>query len=349
MAAQASSAKSRAKAQAAEDSQRQALNAYQGDWQNQNILEFNPYREGTKEYQNFQRQQAQAAKDGKLGDLRSDVSKLYDRFYASDVEAQRVGGLRNTNQPQPMPGGQMSTQVMPQGSTSQGAAGLRNVNTTLKYDAAGRPIRNDYTAITDKDGNLASNQSLASRIGPEVKLNTQGVDEIRNRAFATGPSAWATLAEQNQQMQEGRAISDSQRSNLANQNRAYNALASRGGLSAGQRERLATQGMRQGMSQVQNIRGQGMADRLNIGMQDQQKKDQFLSQVPGLDLQNANFQQGQRAFGAQASQFDIGNQLKDIGGLNAYNANAFDAAMKEWGATKSADAQAKAAGSGGKK
>jgi hypothetical protein len=135
---------------------------------------------------------------------------------------------------------------------------------------------------------------------------------------------------------------------MSNQNKAYNQLAQRGGLSAGQRERLAMQGQRQNLQSTQQIKNQGLQNRFQIGMQDEQTKNQFLSQLPGLDLQKANFDQSQRAYQNQASQYDIGNALKDVGGLNAYNAGAYSDAMKEWGATKSAEAQANAS-SGGKK
>lgn len=345
---------SQAKQEMMERQTREALNPFQADWQNQNVFEFNPYREGTAQHQQWQQRQAQALQQGQREQLRNELSQKYDRYYAGDVEAARIAALRG-GQPQAGPGampnqlpaqgaggGQMSAQVEPR-------AGLREVQTQLKYDAAGRPIRNNYTSITDAQGNLASNLSLAGRIGPNVQANTAAIDALRSRATAQGPSAWAQMAEQNQRLQESQALGNQNRMNMANQNRAFNSLAQRGGLSAGQRERLAAQGMNQGLRGQQQIMGQGMQQRLGINMQDEQMKNQLLGQSASADMNLANFNQGQRAFNANAQQFDIGNSLRDIGGLNAYNAGAFSEAMKEWGATKTADAQARAASGGGKK
>jgi hypothetical protein len=78
-------------------------------------------------------------------------------------------------------------------------------------------------------------------------------------------------------------------------------------------------------------------------------KNQMLGQSATADMNLANFNQNQRAFNTQAQQFDITNAMRDVGGLNAYNAGAFSEAMKEWGAAKTADAQARASSGGGKK
>jgi len=145
---------------------------------------------------------------------------------------------------------------------------------------------------------------------------------MRARATATGPSTWANMAEQNQRMQESQAMDQNLQSSQANTNRGFNQLAGRGGLSSGQRERLAMTGQRQAMTGQQGLANQGMRDRFSIGMQDEQTKNQMLGQSAQADLSTANFNQGQRAFGAQANQIDIGNSLNDVRGLNAYNSGA---------------------------
>lgn len=235
------------------------------------------------------------------------------------------------------------------GDGSTAPNGTRNINVETKYDAQGRPMRNAYNSILNSDGSINNAFSLSKQMGPSIQLNTQGIDEIRNRALSSGPSAWANLANQKQQADQMNQMQMAQRGAAQGQNQAYNSLRSRGGLSAGQRERLALQGSRNLTNQSQGILNQGAQARLGISLQDQQSKDQMLSQLPGLDLQNANFQQGQRAYGDQAKQFDLANSLRDVGGLNAYNSDAYGKAMQEWAAGKTADAQARAASSGGKK
>lgn len=275
------------------------------------------------------------------------------------AEAARVTGITQGNMidnvaksmgPQELPPLDMST-GMPSNVPLQGDLGIgtRGLQAQVGYDAAGRPIRNNYQSVLDEQGKIRSNFALAGRIGPDVQVNTAAADAMRARATAQGPSTWARLAEENQRLEQSQALGEQNRMNMANQNRAFNSLAQRGGLSAGQRERLAAQGMNQGLRGQQQIMGQGMQQRLGIGMQDEQMKNQMLGQSAAADLNLANFNQAQRAFNTQAQQFDINNALNDVRGLNAYNSGAFTEAMREWGSAKTADAQARASRGGGKK
>jgi hypothetical protein len=242
-------------------------------------------------------------------------------------------------------GGSVQTQVQP-----DMGIGTRGIGAQISYDEQGRPIRNNYQSVLNDKGGIQNAFSLANRLGDDVSLNTQAADSMRSRATAVGPSVWAQLAEQNQRLQESQALNNNMVNAQANTNRGFNQLASRGGLSAGQRERLAMQGQRQALSGQQGILNQGMQSRLNLGMQDEQMKNQLLGQSAQADLANANFRQGQRAFNVDAQRFDLNNALNDVRGLNAYNAGAFGEAMREWGTGKTADAQAQAArSSGGKK
>ncbi|MBX3017977.1 MAG: hypothetical protein KF767_08815 [Bdellovibrionaceae bacterium] len=226
--------------------------------------------------------------------------------------------------------------------------GTNAISADVKYDDQGRPIRNDYLSIMDKNGNLNSNFSIADKIGPDIQVNQDGYNAIKERALSTGPSAWANLALEKQGLEQQNAMDSANRSGAQAQTTAYNQMRSRGGLSAGQRERLAMQGARNTAANQQGVLNQGLLNRSNILMEDQKSKDNMLMQLPGMDMANANFQQNQRSFNAQAQQYDIGNKLKDVGGYNAYNADAYGKAMQEWSAGKTADAQARAS-SGGKK
>ncbi|MCA6565611.1 MAG: hypothetical protein ACK5RO_06680 [Pseudobdellovibrionaceae bacterium] len=220
---------------------------------------------------------------------------------------------------------------------NQGALSGRDAG--IQYDSQGRPMRNAYIGVTDAQGNLRNQFSMSDKIGPDVQLNNQGLDAIRSRALSTGPSAWAQLANEKQGMEEQQAMQNAQRQNQSSFRQGMSNLSGRGGLSAGARERMAMQSMRQQNTGNQGLLNQGIQNRMNIGLQDQQQKDQMLQQLPGMDMNAANFAQGQRAFRANAQQQDIGNALKDIGGYNAYRADAYGKAMQEWGTGKTADAQ----------
>lgn len=258
----------------------------------------------------------------------------------------------NRLQPQPQQQTQPSaiTKLPTNPNKNAAFAGLRQIDAGIQYDDKGRPIRNAYTSINDANGNLLSQFSMASKIGDDVNLNTQALNEMRSRALSQGPSAWANLALQQQGMQEQQALSQNNRMNQSNLNQGMRSLAGRGGMSQGQRERMAMQGMRQANLGGQGVLNQGMQNRMNINLQDQQSKDQMLQQLPGQEMNAANFAQSQRAYRNQAQAQDLSNSLRDIGGFNAYNADAYAKAMQEWGAAKTADAQAQASrGGGGKK
>lgn len=226
---------------------------------------------------------------------------------------------------------------------------LMGRDSAIKYDSAGRPIRSSYLSITDQDGKLRDQFSMQNKIGADIQLNQSGLNEIRNRALSQGPSAWANLANQQQGMQEQQALQQSNVQGQAGLRQNLSQLAGRGGVSAGARERLAMQGMRGQNQGMQGVLNQGMQNRMNINLQDQQSKDQMLTQLPGMDMQAANFAQQQRDYRANAGAQDIGNALKDIGGYNAYRADAFGKAMQEWGTDKTANAQVAASKRSGKK
>lgn len=251
-----------------------------------------------------------------------------------------------TTQPQ-----QLTTLPVQQGpSTGFSPSALSMRNAAIKYDEQGRPIRNDYLSITDEMGNLRDQFSQAKAMGPGINLNTQGLEEYRKMAMQEGPSAWAQMATESQKLDEQNALQNAMRNSQQAQNQAFNNLAGRGGLSQGQRERLQLQALRSGMQNQQNILNQGMQQRFGINTQDQSNRAQMLANLQGMDINAANFAQGQRQYMDQAKQADIGNALRDVGGFNAYQSGAFDKAMQEWGTSKTADAQAKAArSSGGKK
>ena len=231
------------------------------------------------------------------------------------------------------------------GANDQPAAfnGLRSIDAGIQYDDKGRPMRNNYTAMTDNQGNLLSQFRMADKIGADVALDKTAMNTMQNRALSTGPSAWATMAEQKQRMEQQNALSQNNRMAAANTNRSYGLLAAKGGLSAGQRERLAMQGQRTGFQGAQGINNQGLLARQNIGLQDQQMKDQLLTQLPGMQLNAANFDQSQRAYRNNAVNADIANAMKDIQGYNAYQSGSYGDAMKEWAAAESSKAQAAAA------
>lgn len=214
---------------------------------------------------------------------------------------------------------------------------------------------------------LKSNlQELDQRMG-KVNLNTQGLEAIRQRALSQGPSAWAQMAEQKQRMEEGQQRSDAAAQGASAQAQARSQLAMRGGLSGGARQRLAMQGARDMAAQGQQVGAQGQLARANIGLQDEQTRNQMLSQLPGMELQAlqpemqkvsawqqmAGTEQGQdfqrQQFNQNAAmssqQFNVANALKEQQAQNAANMQLYQEQMKD----VSAERQARSTEKAGKK
>lgn len=119
--------------------------------------------------------------------------------------------------------------------------------------------------------------------GPE--LNTQGLEKYRQEATRTGPSAWAGLMGKQQEQEYQKAL-EASRGQLASQTAgAESALAMRGGLSSGARERLQKQGLLAQMQAGQNLSQQKSANLLQAAINDEQNRIAQLGALPGMELQ----------------------------------------------------------------
>jgi hypothetical protein len=157
----------------------------------------------------------------------------------------------------------------------------------------------------------------------------------RAQALEQGPSEWAKLQTQRQQMEEQNQRDLANKQAQQGISQATSALARMGGLGGGARNRMAMQGAREMMMQNQGISRQGMADRLGISSQDEQTRQNLLNQVAGTEL--------------QGQQTNLGTLGTDITRKAAFDANRYNQQMAAWGAKQTADAQRAAAGGGGKK
>ena len=122
-----------------------------------------------------------------------------------------------------------------------------------------------------------------------VKVNDQGLKEIRSRATGQGPSAWANLATDRQKLDERTAIEDQAQSSAGNMANAMSQVAMRGGLSGGAALRAAKDGANSSNLEAQKLRRQGMGDRLGIGLADETMKTDLLKSLPQAELARAGF------------------------------------------------------------
>ena len=149
-----------------------------------------------------------------------------------------------------------------------------------------------------------------------VKYDQSGLNALKDRALATGQSPWAAMQLQQGEMNRQDAMGRLGAQSNAALAGARSGLAMRGGLSGGAGASLARQAMRDRMAGAQGINRQDMTNRLNIGIQDQQQKDQFLSQLPGAQAQAFGAQLGQAQAAAQmgfnSDQWNMQNALTDL-------------------------------------
>lgn len=228
-------------------------------------------------------------------------------------------------------------------------------------------MKSQYQVQAGKIDPLKSNLSELDQRMSGIQLNKQGLEAIRGRALQQGPSAWAQMAEGKQRQEELQGRSQGAAQGAQAQANARSQLSMRGGLSGGARQRLAMQGARDQASQGQQIGAQGQRARADIGLQDEQTKNQMLTQLPGMELQalqpemqKANAWQqmaGQESgqdlarqqFNQNANmstqQFNVGNALKEQQGQNAANMQLYQEQMKDL----SGERQARATEKSGKK
>jgi hypothetical protein len=171
--------------------------------------------------------------------------------------------------------------------------------------------------------------------------NTMGVDSdptalnmFRTQAERTGPSAYANLANTQQDTLSQQARSSAANQNQGNQATAESALAMRGGIDSGARERIATQGNKNLLDMNQKINQTSANNKMQIGMNDEQNRISQLSQVPGMqNTQN------------QAAEFNIGNAINEGNAANAYKYGIYNTQMKGYAAGQQANATANSGGS----
>lgn len=198
-----------------------------------------------------------------------------------------------------------------------------------------------------------------------INLNTQGLEEIRKRALATGPSAWADIAGKQQALEEANLRDKAASGEAGARSEALSSLASKGGLSTGSRERLATSGARNYANSLQEIARGGAQSRLGISAQDESNKLNLLQQLPGMEVQSlqpefqktslwADQSNRDRDYQTNVDKYNVDNRLGAVAAKDAANLSEYQEKMRTYAAAKSADALAnsskdKGGGKGGGK
>lgn len=218
---------------------------------------------------------------------------------------------------------------------------------SASYTAGPMPTRPEFNSLIDPKTGLMKSQYI-NEYGSDINPNTQGLEEIRKRALAQGPSQWAQLATKQQGLEEQGLKNATQAQGASAEAQARSAMASKFGLSPAAQGRLATQNMRAQMGNLQNVGFQGAQARGNIGLQDEQMKNQFLNQLPGQENALAGVQMQNRQNKLGQENFNTGNAITQVGLKNAADLNTYNQQMQVYGANKNADAMRNSS-TGGKK
>ena len=181
------------------------------------------------------------------------------------------------------------------------------------------------------------NPSMSIADDVEGRLYGPGYDRFASEAMRTGPSPWANLMNQQSFAQEDQAMDSASQQQAGALAEAESNLAMRGGLSSGARERLQSQGGNDILAIGQDVSQQGAANRMQIGINDEQNRIAQLGMLPGMEMQRAG------AYG-QASQFDVENQFRNNLARNAFDLDRTRSALEALGARETARATEAAGG-----
>lgn len=203
---------------------------------------------------------------------------------------------------------------------------------TNAYDPHWMPPQGDATMPGAPDYSQAydpKTMSLADYLAG--KYDPSGLNAYKEQAMRKGPSAWATLA--GQQNAEQVAHQREAGAGEVNAQTAKNMdeLAAHGGLSSGAMERAGTEGAKNYLSMSQDLGRQGNTNTLQIGINDEQNRIQQLGQLPGMEMQQAGMYE-------DARNKDINNITQENERRNQYNQNMYTTQMGAWSGNKQAQA-----------
>ena len=218
-----------------------------------------------------------------------------------------------------------------------------------------------YSLSAAPDVSFQSNLDALDNRLAGITVDRTGLNELRSRATATGPSQWANLMLQNQGLEQANATDELARQGNAGRAGAFSALATRGGASAGARERLAKSAMLGGLMGRQNLARAGEQARTGINIQDELNKLELLKALPGAEvamaspeLQKAsmwsqlagnenslktNLALANREYKTGVEKANLGTVLEDRKGQNQYNQSAWQILADQWKAAMQAGAQ----------
>lgn len=225
-------------------------------------------------------------------------------------------------------------------------------------------MRPDWNTLIDAQSGLLKGPYQfdlggAANLTPQIEHDLSGINvnraplnALEERGMSTDTSPWAKLLLQKQQLEEQGQRDTAQKQGAGNLANSWSQLASRGGVSGGERERLAESNMRGTNDILSQIGQQGAGQRLGIQANDYAQNLDILKGLPGQEIAAIQPAQRQAELISDQRNTDLNNMAKQklinlqgaisgIQGGNAASLQAYQEAMKAWGAEKQAQATSK--------
>lgn len=210
---------------------------------------------------------------------------------------------------------------------------------------SGIPAGTNYGAYPGEQPNYTQGFTPDMWLAPEIQkrldaiaMDPRGLSKYREEALRTGPSAWATLSKQNQKLQASASKQKMRRELSGNVAGAESALAMRGGLTSGARERVAKSGNRDFLDMSQNLERQRGLNDVQIDVNDEQNRISQLGALPGMEVAAMQPEFEKTRLYGQARQADNAGRANDIQQFNSWNQNAWNKKMEAWGTNRTAQA-----------
>lgn len=220
---------------------------------------------------------------------------------------------------------------------------------TSGRNADGSYVRGRFQGITNPDGTLQDQYKLGD--WQDVMPDTAAMDQYGQTAMrdAGSLSPWAQTMMDKMAIDTQKNFDSAAKQNAQGLLSAQSQLAQTGGLSGAARERMARTSTRDAILNRQNISRTAQTDKYNLLAQDEKDRMSQLQAFQGMQNTKADaaFKNAQMA--QEVAKINLQNQIGEVDKQRMWDNETWKTNMQTWAANKSADAQAKAASSGGGK
>lgn len=216
---------------------------------------------------------------------------------------------------------------------------VQNQNQYYQQNYQGVPQVNGPQFFSQLQQNMSalpqqSEQNLTPQLQQNIggaSLDTSGLNALQSAATQSGPSAWLQNQLALQKTQQGQQMDQANQGAAGAYAGAVSQLENQGGLTSGANENLARQSMMNGQLAQQGVQAQGQQTQEQLQVQDEANKNAMLQQLPGAQLNAAQYglSQANASNAAAEQQQGVNLQTQQGNQSQAYNvANALNTGVQ---------------------